>query len=90
MLSAGDACIGLHLGDENSPSIYAWDRPGVYPEVLSYQHRFDARGQATTVDARHGLASSTCLVSTPLLSHCFNRVLFEIAGYIGVCKLKKR
>lgn len=69
MLGARDARVGLHLREEDEPPVDAGNRSGVYPGMLPDKHRLDARRPATTVNARHGLASPARLVVTPLLSH---------------------
>lgn len=69
VLGARNARVGLHLREEDEPPVDAGDRSGVYPGMLLDGHRFDARRPATTVNARHGLASPARLVATPLLSH---------------------
>ena len=81
MLSAGDASVSLHLGDENPSPIHARDRSGIYSRVLPYKHSLDAGGQSATIYTRDRLASPSGFVQTPFLSHCFNRVVFEIASY---------
>ena len=81
MLSARDARVGLRLREEDEPPVDSGNPSGVYPRPLPDKYRLDARRPATTVNARHGLASPAGLVPSPFLAHLFNRMLFRIAGY---------
>ncbi len=68
MLRAGDASVALDAGGEDAAPVYARDL-GIDPEPLVDDDRLDARREATAVNARHRLTSTTRLVVSPLLAH---------------------